>query len=112
MGVAVAMVMEEPMAIEERVARLESDVSFIRADIADIKADMRGLRGEVNSLKTEVYEFKKEFYEFKTEVAKEFGRVRASIESLKLWMILTGIGSMASVVGLALTLARLLKYAT
>ncbi len=105
MGAAVAMVMEEPMAIEERVARLESDVSFIRADIADIKADMRGLRGEVNSLKTDVYEFK-------TEVAKEFGRVRASIESLKLWMILTGIGSMASVAGLALTLARLLKYAT
>lgn len=93
------------MAIEERVARLESDVSFIRADIADIKADMRGLRGEVNSLKTDVYEFK-------TEVAKEFGRVRASIESLKPWMILTGIGSMASVAGLALTLARLLKYAT
>ena len=105
MGAAVAMVMEEPMASEERIARLESDVSFIRADIAEIKADMRGLRGEVNSLKTDVYEFK-------TEVAKEFGRIRASIESLKLWMILTGIGSMASVAGLALTLARLLKYAT
>ena len=105
MGAAVAMVMEEPMASEERIARLESDVSFIRADIAEIKADIRELRSEVNSLKTE-------FYEFKTEVAKEFGRIRASIESLKLWMILTGIGSMASVAGLALTLARLFKYAT
>jgi hypothetical protein len=53
---------------------------------------------------------------FKTEVAKESGSVRTSIESLrtaieraKLWMVVTGAGTILSVWGAAVALARFLK---
>ena len=49
-------------------------------------------------------------------MAKEFGSVEASIESLrtaieraKLWMVVTGAGMILSVWGAALALARFLK---
>jgi len=68
---------------------------------------------ESGSFKSEVA---KEFGSFKSEVAKEFGSVRTSIESLrtaieraKLWMVVTGLGTILSVWGAALALARFLK---
>jgi archaellum component FlaC len=61
-------------------------------------------------------EVAKDFGSFRSEVAKEFGSVRTSIESLrtaieraKLWMVVTGLGTILSVWGAALALARFLK---
>jgi archaellum component FlaC len=68
---------------------------------------------EFGSFKSEVA---KDFGSFRSEVAKEFGSVRTSIESLrtaieraKLWMVVTGLGTILSVWGAALALARFLK---
>jgi archaellum component FlaC len=68
---------------------------------------------DFGSFKSEVA---KDFGSFRSEVAKEFGSVRTSIESLrtaieraKLWMVVTGLGTILSVWGAALALARFLK---
>jgi hypothetical protein len=44
-----------------------------------------------------------------TEAAKEFGSLRTSIERAKLWRVVTGVGTILSVWGAALALARFLK---
>ena len=43
------------------------------------------------------------------QVAKEFGSIRTSIERAKLWMVVTGVGTILSVWGAALALARFLR---
>jgi hypothetical protein len=83
------------MTDESRIGKLESDVKSLR-DAFDL--------------------LRSEFLSFKTEVAKEFGSVRTSVESLrtaieraKLWMVVTGAGTILSVWGAAVALARFLK---
>jgi hypothetical protein len=87
------------MSVEDRLASLESDVKYLRNDMTDVKQHIRLLDSGLQS--------------FKTEVAKEFGAVRVSIESLKtsiekgkLWMLVTGVGVIMSTV---VTLAHALK---
>ena len=90
------------MAADDRIAGLESDVQHIQSDVTAIKSDVKSLWGALEALRTE-------FLSFKAEVAKEFGSVRASIERAKLWMVVTGVGTILSVWGAALALARFLK---
>jgi hypothetical protein len=77
--------------------------------VQHLQTDVTEIKGEVKWLRTE-------FLAFKTEVAKEFGAVKTSIESLrtaieraKLWMVITGAGMILSVWGAAIALARFLK---
>jgi hypothetical protein len=86
---------ESAMSDDHRVVKLESDVHQLQSDVTEIK-------GDVKSLKTE-------FLTFKAEVAKEFGAIRVSIEGAKLWMVVTGVGTILSVWGAALALARFLR---
>ena len=83
------------MSDDNRIVKLESDVHHLQADVTEIKGDLK-------SLKTE-------FQTFKAEVAKEFGSIRTSIERAKLWMVVTGVGTILSVWGAALALARFLR---
>ena len=83
------------MSDDNRIVKLESDVHHLQADVTEIKGDLK-------SLKTE-------FLTFKAEVAKEFGSIRTSIERAKLWMVVTGVGTILSVWGAALALARFLR---
>lgn len=83
------------MTDDSRIVKLESDVQHLQSDVTEIKVD-------VKSLKTE-------FLGFKVEVAKEFGSIRTSIEKAKLWMVITGVGTILSVWGAALALARFLR---
>jgi hypothetical protein len=83
------------MSDDNRIVKLESDVHHLQFDVTEIKGDLK-------SLKTE-------FLTFKAEVAKEFGSIRASIERAKLWMVVTGVGTILSVWGAALALARFLR---
>jgi len=83
------------MSDDNRIVKLESDVQHLQSDVTEIK-------GDIKSLKTE-------FLTFKAEVAKEFGSVRTSIERTKLWMVVTGVGTILSVWGAALALARFLR---
>ena len=97
------------MTDESRIGRLESDVRYLQSDVTEIKGELKSLRAAVDLLKAE-------FLAFKIEVAKVFGSVRASIESLhtdieraKLWMVVTGAAMVLSVWGAAIALARFLK---
>jgi len=83
------------MSDDSRIVKLESDVHHLQSDVTEIKGDLK-------SLKTE-------FLTFKAEVAKEFGSIRTSIERAKLWMVVTGFGTILSVWGAALALARFLR---
>ena len=75
--------------------KLESDVHHLQSDVTEIKGDLKSL--------------KIEFLTFKAEVAKEFGSIRTSIERAKLWMVVTGVGTILSAWGAALALARFLR---
>jgi predicted RNase H-like nuclease (RuvC/YqgF family) len=89
-------VAKEPvMSDDNRIVKLESDVHHLQSDVTEMKGDLK-------SLKTE-------FLTFKAEVAKEFGSIRTSIERAKLWMVVTGVGTILSVWGAALALARFLR---
>ena len=93
---------EYVMGDDNRIVKLESDVQHLQSDMTEVKGDVKSLKTEVQSLKTE-------FLTFKAEVAKEFGLIRISIERAKLWMVVTGLGTILSVWGAALALARFLR---
>ena len=109
--------------LEVDVQHLQSDVKDLQSDVQHLQSDVKGLQSDVQHLQSDVTELKgtvkwlgealeslrSEFLSFKTEVAKEFGAVRVSIERAKLWMIVTGVGTILSVWGSAFALARLLK---
>jgi predicted RNase H-like nuclease (RuvC/YqgF family) len=86
---------ESVMSDDNRIVKLESDVHHLQSDVTEMKGDLK-------SLKTE-------FLTFKAEVAKEFGSIRTSIERANLWMVVTGVGTILSVWGAALALARFLR---
>jgi hypothetical protein len=86
---------ESVMSDDNRIVKLESDVHHLQSDVTEIKGDLKSL--------------KIEFLTFKAEVAKEFGSIRTSIERAKLWMVVTGVGTILSVWGAALALARFLR---
>ena len=90
------------MSDDNRIVKLESDVHHLQSDVTEMKGDLK-------SLKTDLLTFKTEFLTFKAEVAKEFGSIRTSIERAKLWMVVTGVGTILSVWGAALALARFLR---
>jgi hypothetical protein len=87
---------ESVMSDDNRIVKLESDVHHLQSDVTEIKGDLK-------SLKTD-------FLTFKAEVAKEFGVIRTSIERAKLWMVVTGVGTILSVWGAAFALARFLRH--
>jgi hypothetical protein len=86
---------ESAMSDDNRIVKLESDVTEIKEDVKCLRAMIEALRSE--------------FLTFKAEVAREFGSIRTSIERAKLWMVVTGVGTILSVWGAALALARFLR---
>ena len=90
-----ALALEERMAVEDRISKLESDVGHLRSDVAEVKLNLKSLKTEVSSLKT--------------EVAMEFGSIRVQLERNKLWMLATGATTILSVLGSAATVVRLLR---
>lgn len=97
---------ERVMVDESRIAKLEADVHHLQADSIELKSAFESLRDAFESFKAEI---SRELALFKVDVAKEFGSIRASIERAKLWMVVTGVGTILSVWGAALALARFLK---
>src|SRR6185312_1614419 len=100
---------ERIMTDHSRMGKLESDVQQLQRDVTEMKGMINWLREAFDGLKSELLSYK-------TEVARELGIVGTSIESLrtsieraKLWMMVTGVGTVLSVWGAAFALARLLK---
>jgi len=88
---------ERQTVLEERVAKIESDVSFLRGDVLEIKADQRETRQDLKTLTGE-------FGTFRVEVAKRFGTVDATIESVKRWVVVSGVSAIITLVGFLGTL--------
>ena len=71
------------MVEEDRIARLESDVG-------ELKGDIKALNARVSE---SIIANATEFGGLKTQMEKGFGTLRTEIESAKLWMLVTGVGS-------------------
>jgi hypothetical protein len=74
---------EKSMIAEDRIARLE-------ADVGELKEDVKALNVRVTE---SIIANAREFGGLRTDMEKGFGSLRTSIESAKLWMLVTGVGS-------------------
>jgi uncharacterized protein YydD (DUF2326 family) len=83
------------MVVEDRIARLESD-------IAELKGDVKSLNTHLLEFMTEVA---KDFGFMKAEIRGSVESLRTSIERTKVWMLGTGISTVlgvAAIVGFKL----------
>ncbi len=97
---------ERALTDDSRITNLEVGLQHVQSDVTEIKGTLDWLRGAFESFKIEVT---REFGAIRTEIAKETGSLRTSIERAKLWMVVTGLGTILSVWGAAFALARFLK---
>jgi predicted RNase H-like nuclease (RuvC/YqgF family) len=86
---------EKPLTDDSRITNLEVNLQHLQSDLTETKRTVDWLR--------------EAFESFRVEVAKEFGALRTEIERAKLWMVVTGLGTILSVWGAAFALARFLK---
>ena len=105
----VSHIQSDVVKLTADVGHLQSDMVKLKSDVGHLQSDMTELKGEVKSVRGGLDDLRVQFHSFKTDVAKEFGSVRAAIERTKLWMIATGGGIILSVLGAAVALARFLK---
>ena len=71
------------MIAEDRIARLE-------ADVGELKEDVKALNVRVTE---SIIANAREFGGLRADMEKGFGSLKTSIESAKLWMLVTGVGS-------------------
>jgi chromosome segregation ATPase len=111
-----AVVVRERSMTEERIARLESDVDELKGDVKAIDKRLNefiaATAKEFGAVRTEM---EKGFGALRAEMQEGFGSLRTSIESLrtaiesaKLWMLVTGVGSVILVTFVSF-LGRVLK---
>jgi hypothetical protein len=77
------MAAEKSMVCEDRIARLE-------ADVGELKGDVKALNARVGE---SIIANAREFGALRGEMERGFGALKTSIESAKLWMLVTGVGS-------------------
>jgi septal ring factor EnvC (AmiA/AmiB activator) len=132
-----AIALEERMAVEDRITKLEANVGHLRSDVTAVKTDLKELRSELGgfrkdlsaeisaikadlatfkvqsaettAIKADLSTFKVQMAAFQTDMAKEFGSVRVQLETNKLWMLVTGVATIVSMITAAATLVRVLK---
>jgi hypothetical protein len=89
--------MERSMTVEDRMMRLELDVGELKLDVGELKSDLKTLNARVNEWiiksATEFGSLRTELEKSRADTEKGFGALKASIESAKLWMLVTGVGS-------------------
>jgi hypothetical protein len=93
-----AVVVREKSVPEDRIGRLESD-------LAELKSDVKAINTRLNEF---IAATARELGAVRTEMEKGFGSLKASIESAKLWMLVTGVGSVILVTFISF-LGRALK---
>ena len=97
---------ERALSDDSRITDLEVNLRHLQSDVTEIKGSVGWQREAFESFRIEVT---KQFGAIRTEVAQEIGSVRTFIERGKLWMVVTGLGTILSVWGAAFALARFLK---
>lgn len=95
-----ALKQERHKVPEDRVAKIESDVSFLRADVLELKANQREIRQDLKTLSGDCGAFR-------VEVAKSFGAVDAAIESVKRWVVVSGVSAIFTLLGVVGTLVAI-----
>ena len=130
---------ERALPDDSRITNVEINLQHLQSDVTEIKGTVACLREAFEAFKIEVArefgairtemakeigtlrsEIAKEIGTLRSDMAQEFGSVRAhvaqeigslrtSIERAKLWMVVTGLGTILSVWGAAFALARFLK---
>lgn len=86
-----ALALEERMAVDDRIAKLESDVRHLRADVAEIKADRRQTPPPLQS-----------------EIAKEFGSMWLQREGTEWWIYIAPVAALLSLLASTASLVRVL----
>ncbi len=89
------------------MAKIESDVEHLKRDMEHLKTDVHGLRVEFHEFKVDVT---REFGAVRVEMAQGFGSLHTAIEHSKRWMVVTGIGMIASAAGTLVALGRMMKW--
>jgi tetrahydromethanopterin S-methyltransferase subunit G len=111
---ALKLDLEEPMTVEERVARVEANVEHIQADVSDIKIDVRRLSDKIDAVdvkltaKIDAVDTKltgkidavnQKLDDFRVSVEKGFAELRQRIGDLKtdrafdrVWFLLISAG--------------------
>jgi chromosome segregation ATPase len=78
------------MDTEDRMARLESDIGELKSDVKSLNARLTefiiATAKEFGGLRTEMEKNR-------ADTEKRFGSLETAIESAKLWMLVTGVGS-------------------
>jgi len=127
LNVNAVVAVESSMVAEDRIARLESDVGELKGDVkalsARVSESIIANARELGSLKTEMErgfgtlrtEMERGIGSLGTEMEKNradtekgLGSLKTSIESAKLWMLVTGVGSVILVTSVT-CLGRALK---
>ena len=110
---------EKSLATEDRIARLESDVSELKSDVKILNARLSDsiiamekgfgiLRTEIERNRTEIEKTRTEFEKGRADTESSLGLLTKSIESAKLWMLVTGVGSVILMSFISI-LGRMLK---
>jgi hypothetical protein len=115
-AVSTVIGVENRMVAEDRTARLESDVDEIKGDVKVLSARLNESivlnAREFGSLRAEMEKgfgtLRMEIEKNRTETEKSLGSLRTSIESAKLWMLVTGVGSVILITFITF-LGRVLK---
>ena len=89
-----AVAVREKSVTEDRIARLESDVADLKSNVKAIDTRLNefivATTKEFGAVRTEM---EKGFGALRAEMKEGLGSLRAAIESAKLWMLVTGVGS-------------------
>lgn len=115
--------------LETETARVRSDIQELRVSVDGVKAGLSTFREDVakefGSVRTEMAEgfgavraemgaYRAEVVEklgaVRTEVATQFGAMGKSMERNTRWLIVTGLGSVATLITMFATVARALKW--
>lgn len=88
--------------VEDRIIRVEDRIARVESDVVEVKSNLKMLNTRINDFQTEVA---KEFGAVRAELWKSVESLRTSIERTKVWMLGTGITTVlgvAAVVGFKL----------
>jgi hypothetical protein len=81
---------ERSMVGEDRIARVESDVGELKSDVKALNVrvgeSIIAMERGFGALRTEIEKNR-------ADTEKNLGSLKTSIESAKLWMLVTGVGS-------------------
>ena len=99
---------KECAAMNEQITLLGTDLAGLRNDVGNIRLDVSGVKLDISSLKSDVSVLKSEVSALKLDTALIRGNyaTRSDVSEAKSAVILSCVGSMIAMTGLAFAVAR------